>query len=287
MLSESASCGIVTTSGAIIRKPNMLGALTNRRAALIIAHPGHELRVFNWLVLARPSVFVLTDGSGRSGRSRLHQTTQILNQTGACPGSIYGRFSDREVYSAILQQDIERFVRMAAELSAALQTEQIDYVVSDAVEGYNPAHDICHLIASAAVEHLRKLGRCLKSFEVLLTSRNGHSLVNGQDMISIEVNPEVLSQKLQAAANYSELAFDLAQILQQEGIDALRKESMRGMKPFGVAPDDPPFYETYGQKQVEHGYYQEVIRYREHILPIVEALRNFAEGKVGESTCES
>src|SRR5207253_5484219 len=37
-------------------------ALPGGRAALVIAHPGHELRVYHWLRLARPSVFILTDG---------------------------------------------------------------------------------------------------------------------------------------------------------------------------------------------------------------------------------
>jgi len=245
------------------------------------------LRIFNWLMLARPSVFVLTDGSGRSAESRLYQTTQILSQTGARPGRIYGRFSDRELYSAILKRDVKRFVDIATELAQACQIEQTEYVVSDAVEGYNPAHDICHLITSAAVEKLRKSGRCLRSFEVLLASRNDDSVVAGPDAISIQVSSETLSEKLQAAGNYSELAVDLAQILQQEGIDALRTESMRPTTPFYDAPDDPPFYERYGEEQVKRGYYREVIRYREHILPIVEALRDFSRSKVREATCVS
>jgi hypothetical protein len=54
-----------------------------------VAHPGHELRVFGWLHAARPRVFVLTDGSGRTGRSRLPSTTRILREAGAEPASIY------------------------------------------------------------------------------------------------------------------------------------------------------------------------------------------------------
>ena len=265
----------------------MLGPLNNRRAALVVAHPGHELRVFNWLRLARPSVFVLTDGSGRTGESRLRKTTQILDQTGARPGCIYGRFSDAEVYAAILKHDLQRFMDVASELATTLQNEQIDYVISDAVEGYNPAHDICHLITSAVIEKLQRSGRRLKSFEVLLAHRNGNSLVPTPDSISVQVSAEILEEKLKAAKSYSELAFDVDQILQQEGIEALRTEFMPAMKPFGSAQDTPTFYEAYGEKQVACGYYCEVIRYREHIVPIVEALRNFARSQVEQATCES
>jgi len=265
----------------------MLGALTDCRAALVIAHPGHELRVFSWLRLARPCVFVLTDGSGRSGASRLHQTTNILKDAGARPGSIYGRFTDGEIYAAILNHETWCFADLAVELAAALRDEQIDYVVSDAVEGYNPAHDICHSITSAAVESLGKTGRGLQHFEVLLAQRHGSALAASPDLISIQVSPAMLTEKVQAAGNYSELASELDRIFQQEGIDAFKTEWMRRTKPLGFAAAAPPFYETYGEQQVKRGYYREIIRYREHIMPILEALQEFAAGKVRRASCGS
>src|SRR5215470_17021527 len=60
-------------------------------AALVISHPGHELRLFGWLRLAKPSVFILTDGSGRSDASRIASTSRILASAGANPGGIFGR----------------------------------------------------------------------------------------------------------------------------------------------------------------------------------------------------
>jgi hypothetical protein len=59
------------------------------------------------------------------------------------------------------------------------------------------------------------------------------------------------------------------------------------MKPFGSAQDEPAFYEAYGENQVRRGYYREAIRYREHVLPIVEALLDFARTSVEEAACES
>ena len=38
--------------------------------ALVVAHPGHELLAYGWLSRYRPSVFVVTDGSGRDGQAR-------------------------------------------------------------------------------------------------------------------------------------------------------------------------------------------------------------------------
>lgn len=69
---------------------------------------------------ARPRVFVLTDGSGRSGVSRLSSTSEILADAGASIGSIYGRFTDQNLYAAILGGDFGLFEQIVAELAEAL-----------------------------------------------------------------------------------------------------------------------------------------------------------------------
>src|SRR5258707_11413491 len=112
----------------------MLGSLNDRPAALVIAHPGHELRVYHWLSLARPVVFVLTDGSGRCGKSRLYRTQQILNALGARAGTIFGRLTDAEIYSAILNSEVDLFAGLAEDLAGALWEGRVGYVVGDAIE---------------------------------------------------------------------------------------------------------------------------------------------------------
>src|SRR6266576_854489 len=114
----------------------MTKAGAHGRAALVIAHPGHELCVYGWLETVSPKVFVLTDGSGRSGISRLASTTKILSGTAAGVGSIYGRFTDRAIYTAILDGDFGLFERLVVELANELVKEEIEYVAGDAMEGY-------------------------------------------------------------------------------------------------------------------------------------------------------
>src|SRR5215470_12779269 len=93
-------------------------ALQPGRAALVLAHPGHELRVHGWLEAARPLVFVLTDGSGHSDRGRLASTTRVLEQAGAERGPLYGRLTDRALYGALLAGDHALFDGLADELAA-------------------------------------------------------------------------------------------------------------------------------------------------------------------------
>ena len=136
----------------MVRTAHQPNGATLGRAALVVAHPGHELNLTGWLTMSQPSVFVMTDGSGQLGRSRLHSTTKVLLRSGARPGSIYGHLSDREVYEAMLDQDVDLFLRLTFELVDWICLDGIDYVVGDSAEGYNPTHDFCRIIVGAAVE---------------------------------------------------------------------------------------------------------------------------------------
>jgi hypothetical protein len=95
--------------------------------------------------LTHPLVCVLTDGSGSSGQGRLESTTRVLERTGSRPGPIYGRMSDRDIYTAILDRDLDLFRGLAGGLCDALVAHEATCVVGDSVEGYNPSHDVCRL----------------------------------------------------------------------------------------------------------------------------------------------
>ena len=83
-------------------------------SALVIAHPGHELRVHGWMCRAQPSTFILTDGSGRSGKARIEPTSKILREAGATPGSLYGRLTDRDAYQLVLNRQFDALMSSSA-----------------------------------------------------------------------------------------------------------------------------------------------------------------------------
>ena len=253
----------------------------DRPAALVIAHPGHELRVYNWLSLVHPRVFVLTDGSGHSRKSRLHRTTGILNSLGVRKGTIYGRLTDLDFYSAILAHQVELFIGIAGELAEALVRERIEYIVGDALEGYNPVHDVCRLIINAAVKKACEMGSCIENFDVLLADKLADPTQAAMtDIISIGADEQMLAEKLRVARDYSELAADVNRVLAQEGIASLGTEYLRPVNEnsYNELLQEPPYYEVYGEKQVAAGRYQQVIRYHDHVFPIGEALQGFSRG---------
>lgn len=246
----------------------------------MIGHPGHELRVHHWIERTRPLVFVLTDGSGHTGVSRLASTTAVLERAGATPGSIYGRLSDREVYRAILDGNVDLFAGLADELAAALDRAEIGCVVGDAVEGFNPGHDVCRLVINAA---LLRSGRYPANFEFPLEAAPDDCPPEDQaEAVRLELDGDALQRKLAAAAGYPEMAYEMERALASHGRASFGVEHLRPVR-YGLEIGDrhpqPPFYESYGEKQVAAGIYREVIRFRDHMAPLAEGLgRRAARG---------
>ena len=255
-------------------------AFPGESAALVVAHPGHELRVYGWLGLTRPTVFVLTDGSGHSGRSRLSSTTKLGAEAGVGFGGIYGRFTDIDLYKAVLDREFQVFTSLADELTRELVEDEIAYVVGDAIEGYNPAHDVCRMVINAAVQlSKRRHGHEIANFDFLLVGNpSAGSEADWAICVTLEENTH--RQKLAAAAAYTELDRDVSRALGSFGADAFRVEYLRPVDNSSIDAglfDDPPFYEQYGEKQVSRGYYDRVLRHRQHMIPLSEALNSYVE----------
>ncbi len=253
-------------------------AQSNHKAALIVAHPGHELRVHHWLETTRPLVCVLTDGSGHTGRSRLESSTRVLTAAGARIGPVYGGFTDHAFYAALLRGDFRVFSQLADDLAAALIAEDVSCVASDTAEGYNPAHDVCRLLANSAVTlAAARLGHAIEHVEFPLTRHPAGRCEGTNDRaILLRLDDSALNRKMQAARNYGELASEVDAAVEAFGINAYRVEGLCPADPRSdAAPgDDDAFYELDGERQVTAGHYSEVVRYATHILPLARALRD-------------
>jgi hypothetical protein len=247
------------------------------RSALFVAHPGHELRLHGWLGRARPWVFVLTDGSGGTGRPRLSWTTEVLRRSGARPGSPYGRCTDADVYRALLDGRHDLFLGLVEEAAAALVRLGVTCLVADAADGYNPSHDVCRLLAGAAAEVARRrTGRPLVAFESSATGRfwpPGRGRPPGE--VLIRLSDDEFARKMRAARAYAPLRHEVEAALADGGA-ALRTERLRPIRmPLGETPADSdlPEYERHGAARVAAGLYAEVVRYRRHVAPLRECLR--------------
>jgi hypothetical protein len=243
-------------------------------AAVVVAHPGHELVIHHYLEHHRPLYFCLTDGSGGSGQSRLESTSRLLQGVGALPGSIYARFSDKEVYRILLDGRVDVFVDLVNELAGSLIDADIQCVAGDATEGFNPAHDLCRALIDGAVAIVgMRTGRVLQNYEFAV---HGDPVATSEDaLIRLELDESALARKIGAAMAYREVIGEVHDALDRFGREAFAVECLRSssasvmLEQFAIAP---PAYESIGESRVSEGRYREVVRYREHVLPVINAL---------------
>ncbi|HKB66962.1 MAG TPA: hypothetical protein VKC61_13985 [Pyrinomonadaceae bacterium] len=204
------------------------------RVALVVAHPSHELRVHGWMQRAKPHVFVLTDGSGRAAQSSLSSTTKVLSDLGIPAGSIYGRFTDLEVYEAFINGNFSLFLGLAQELAEQFVRQRIEYVVADSAEGYSPTHDACRLLTDAAVEIIQgRHNQKIASFDfAVVGSPDDCPKRDRERAIWIHLDDEGFLRKLKAVHSYDvKLALDVEAALAGnlfEGVSRLSAPQFAG-----------------------------------------------------------
>jgi hypothetical protein len=282
-------------------------------SAIFVAHPGHEVRIHGWLERERPQVFVLTDGSGRVGQSRIGSTAKYLKKFGLQSGCIFGQLTDLEVYRAILAHDFDLFIGLSEELAEALVADGTRCVTGDATEGYNTAHDAVRLMINTAIEMAsRASGVSILNYDFPVVRRSDHCPLPLRPMaIQLHLDDELFSRKLAAAFEfYPELAAETRDILggnghgevvdyyklnsdehaltQTTGLDMFRMECLRPVLPAESPFEaEKPYYEQTAENKVATGLYEQVIRYREHMRPLADALAESVERRVRSSASAS
>jgi hypothetical protein len=245
--------------------------------ALLVAHPGHELRVHEWVARTKPVVYVLTDGSGSRGEGRIDSTRRLLVELGARPGPVFGRLTDARLYRALLLGDHGLFLALAEEIADSSAREGATVLAADAAEGFNPAHDVARLLANAVAARAARRGQAVESLAFPLEGPPDAG--SGEIAVRIELDESAFARKLAAARGYLEMADEVARAFRAHGQGAFRIETLRWADSAGdlaAAHGETPHYEAWGERRVADGVYPEVIRFRSHVAPL--AIRLAAEG---------
>ncbi len=153
-------------------------------------------------------------------------------------------------------------------------------MVGDAIEAYNPAHDLCRFIINAAVAKVNRLNELqLLNFEVFLTDDVNMQPAKTANDIFLNLDEDGLARKLDAARAYEGVLADVEWIINRNGLEGIQTERLRSVCNDCSATERYPktaHYEIHGEKQVAAGHYEQVIRYRDHILPLAESLQRWS-----------
>jgi hypothetical protein len=257
-----------------------------KRAALVVGHPGHELKVLGWLSLAQPRVYLITDGSGRHGIPRTNSTQRLIARLGAARDQVFGVISDAGMYRAILEQDSAFFLELVDRIAESFINHEISSVVGDAAEGFNPTHDLCRTMINAAVSIAESVSRReIPNFEFCLTEweRNAPEQEHDDRCLHLMLDNMELENKLAAAEAYVELRNEVRSAIASRGPNYFRLECLRRVvDPASLNSDSiKPLYERWGEQRVAEGEYSSVIRFEKHVLPLMETILDHAAQAAG------
>jgi len=248
------------------------------RQLAVFSHPNHELAVFGFVQRFRPTLLFLTDGGGER---RVAETRAGLASIGAAGRARFLGHSEAALYDALLHRDVAFCRSLAGEIAAAIDALQPDSIHCDAVEFYNPVHDLTLplVLAALALDTATRL-----VYEMpLIYQRAGDAeayaiqrLPPSQQAqrIELRLRDDELAAKRQALADgYGQLKaqLDAIQDLPDSHIACEEMRQFTGALP---RPDGERVvrYEWRGRLLRDRGLVEQVITYADHYRPLAAAL---------------
>jgi hypothetical protein len=131
------------------------------KTLMVFSHPNHELPVLGLVRKLKPMIIFLTDGGGED---RMDQSRRGLK--GNLENAIFLGIPEKDFYAALLRKDTKFFIDVSSEIAVRCGSAP-DRAFCDAVEFYNPVHDVSLPVTILALWKLG-VGKTLPLFEVPL-----------------------------------------------------------------------------------------------------------------------
>jgi len=146
------------------------------------------------------------------------------------------------------------------------------------MDGGDPIHDLCRALTNAAIARAERAnGTRIANFEFVLGEWRYHGgrIPSGAgENLCFTLDDKTFGAKLAAADNFAGLEDEVRDAFRTFGQEHFRTERLLQVcSSAAPALAGTPAYEDMGERQVAAGAYQSVIRYRDHVLPVMEALR--------------
>lgn len=243
----------------------------------VFSHPNHELAIFGFLQAFAPSLVYLTDGGGEN---RLEQTRQGLQRIGLKERATFLNYTESSFYEGLLDRDTAFYAEVASRLGQVLETLHPAQVLCDAVEFYNPVHDLSLPLVRAALRGAPGIS----VFEVPLvyetpskaeTCEIQHATPDrSAAAISFDLPAEHLDAKIRARDEVYTLLTDQLPIILAIPRQRLAMETIVPAPSEVPGPDDfrAMRYERRAQLLLERGEIERKITYLDHYMPVAASL---------------
>jgi len=236
------------------------------QTVLVMGHPGHELLVHHWIERTHClRVFALTDGSGSNGRARTANTKAVLASAGAQIGEPFARLSDRHWYEQILAGNLAPFEQAAHAIAAHL-SEPSALLVCDAVEHFNPMHDLAAVVGylSGRLASRRNQHISWATFPIEFARID-------TPIADIRLDADAVSRKNLAIESYPALSAEVRRIRHSSPHIRIDRELLFTLDVPACFPprlEAEPYYERFARQRG----FVNIITYRDHVLPLARRL---------------
>lgn len=261
------------------------------KASLVIySHPNHELATFGLVQRLRPHLVFLTDGGSNE---RLAQTREGLSSIGQLDRATFLNHSEQGFYDALLRRDDRFFASIAEVVRAHVTRVGAEQIFCDAVEFYNPVHDMALPIARAALKgnddaalfELPLIFQSNGADESFIFQRPTQSRIAESSSISLSAE-EFEAKDVARDEVYTILTQQLAPHLRKVPDEHWMTEYAFPARPEVPRPE-PEVQLRYEQRAallLKRGEIAESILYREHYVPVASVLFSSAEAPGASAT---
>src|SRR5437867_5093850 len=257
------------------------------RTVAVFSHPNHELAIFGFLQRLRPRLVYLSDGGGEE---RLAQTRRGLESIGLLDRAHFLNFKENLFYQALLASDFAFYDEVAGSLRAIFQAVRPLRVLCDAIEFYNPVHDLSLPLVRAALGApagteifevpllwQRPTGADAYEVQRLPASRRG-------EQIELRLSQQELGAKVSARDEiYSILVDQIGPMISQLPVAHFAVEVIAPARSSLPAPagENALRYELRAKVLLERGEIERGITYAQHYLPLAASLLNCHDRSIG------
>lgn len=249
------------------------------KSIVMMAHPGHELRIYDWMATFKPSVHVLTTGS-RSGElvgERLNKSRYNISLSGSRIGSVFGHTLDIDLYRRIFERDVAYFERLVDQFTKEIVDGKCQLVVCDCWQAFSVAHDLASVIGRVSAKlATQQTGDFVECLEYMPVPQFNDGLIKpGPLAFEHHVTPASRQTKTDLANEYPDL-HELEEYIEIYGLEDLLREQFYWPKPIEalICSDSTPLYEIYGSERVAQGRYDRALSWAD-FKPIVELMLGF------------
>lgn len=258
----------------------------------VFGHPNHEIAILGTLARLQPAVIYLTDGGGEA---RVAQTKSALASLGMAEKAVFLNHSEESFYQALLNRDAGFFIDIAETVKALLDARKPRQILCDAVEFYNPVHDVTAPMVHLAARELPDA----TIFEVPLVYQQegpgeryilqGVPAALAGDSVTFHLSDEELALKIAARDEiYTLLTEQMGPLLCDPPAEAFRSEQIFPSRIADAAPGNGRAlrYEWRARKLLEDGEIDEAITYSDHFVPVFNRLAGQDDGSAGRSVIQ-